>query len=106
MKTIAGILVVVAVSGGIYGIVQKKNMMFASAKFEKDSKKKLEKIEKFVLKYGESDKKSMQLLEEKKDALMIAIDIEVDEAKKLELIRLFLKSYEKKDPKESSCSFS
>ena len=102
MKTIAGILVVVAVSGGIYGIVQKKNMMFASAKFEKDSKKKLEKIEKFVLKYGESDKKSIQLLEEKKDALMIAIDIEVDEAKKLELIRVFLKLYEKKDPKRAA----
>jgi hypothetical protein len=101
MKTIAGIFVVIAVTGGIYGIAQKKNMMFSSAKFEKDKKKQIEKIEKFVMKYGESDKKSKELIDLKMDALIIAIDVEIDEAKKLELIRTFLKTYEKKDPKKT-----
>lgn len=82
LKTVAGILLVAAVTGGIYGIAQKKNMMFASAKFEKDKKKQIEKIDRFIMKYGESDKKSKDLLDIKMDALMIAIDVEVDEAKK------------------------
>lgn len=101
LKSIAGVLLVILIAGGIYGIAQKKNIEFNSAVTEKDSKKKIEKIDKFIMKYGESDKKSIQLLDKKKDALVAAIQVEIDEAKKLEMIREYLKKYENKNSEQT-----
>ncbi len=91
---IAAAILIIGVAAGFGGYkLQEKNMMFSSAKLEKDVKKKFEKIEQFKLKYGASDSKSKELLEDKKGIIVAAIDAETDYQKKLQMIDSFLREY-------------
>lgn len=79
---IAALVVIVSslATTGLY-FAHQKTGMYQSAHLEQDVKKKLEKIDKFVIKYGVSDEKSKKLLDEKKGVLIAAIDAEVDTEK-------------------------
>lgn len=95
---VAAMVVIVSslATTGLY-FAHQKTGMYQSAHLEQDVKKKLEKIDKFVIKYGVSDEKSKKLLEEKKGVLVAAIDAEVDTEKKLQRIDEFLREYSGKD---------